>query len=123
MFARKGPMVSIAQRKLIISKGVKDVDYKIDGTKNGVFLYTADKEQLTKGKKHVIILTCNVRPADRYVAIKVNSELYRLATVTGPAWLDSEDTGEIVLNITPRIDMDLGSLDYIVKLLIEGMNG
>ena len=122
MFSRKGPMVSLAQRKVQISGGKKDIDYKIDGTRNGIFLYTADKEQLTKGKKHVIILTCSVRPTDRHIAVKVNPELYRVAAVTGPTWIDPEDIGEIVLTITPRIDIDLGTLDYIVKLLVEGMN-
>jgi hypothetical protein len=122
MFAKRGPFVSIAQRKVAISGGERGVDYNIDGVKNGIFLYTADKEQLTKSKKHVIMLVCKARPADRHVAVKVNPELYRLASVTAPAWIDPDDTGEIVLNITPRVDIDLGSLDYIVKLLVEGMN-
>lgn len=122
MFAKRGPMVSLAQRKVQILQGERDVDYKIDGNRGGIFLYTADKEQLTKSKKHVIMLVCKAKPADRFLAVKVNPELYRLATVTGPAWLDPEDPGEIVLNITPRVDINLASLEYIVKLLVEGIS-
>ncbi len=121
MFARRGTFVSVAQRKVQILEGEKGIDYDIAGTRSGILLYTADKEQLTKGKKHVIMLVSKVRPTDRHLAVKVNPEIYRLATVTGPTWIDPEDAGEIVLNIVPRVDMDLGSLDYIVKLLVEGM--
>lgn len=119
-FARKGALVSIATRKLQIT-GEKDLDYTIDGHRNGVLLHTADTEQLTKGKKHVILLTSTVRPADRTVLVKVNNELHKSAVVTGTSILDPDDTGEIVLSITPRVDLNLGDLDYIVKLVVEGM--
>ena len=120
MFARRGTMVSMANRRLQFTGGEAEVDYKIDGGRHGIYLYTADKESLTKGKKHVIMLTTKVRPTDRYLAVKVNPELHKLAVVTGPSWLDPDDSGDIVLNITPRVDVELGQLDYIVKLLVEG---
>jgi hypothetical protein len=113
--------VSIATRKLQIT-GKKDLDYRIDGQKNGVFLLTANKEQLTKGKKHVIILVSQVRPTDRHVAVKINPEIVKAASVDGTRWLDRDEVGEIILNITPRVDLDLSSLEYIVKLLVEGMS-
>ena len=122
MFAKRGPLVSLAQRKVQVLRGEKELDYKIDGNRGGVFLYTADQEQLTKGKKHIITLIAQLRPTDRFLAVKVNPELYRLATVTGPNWIDQEDDGSIVLNIIPRVDINLAELEYIVKLLVEGIS-
>ena len=122
MFATRGAMVSLANRKLSISGGEPDLDYKIDGNKNGVFLFTADKENLVKGKSQSLTLITRVRPLGLFnLAVKVNAELYRHCKVSAPVWVDSDDTGEIILNITPRVDIDLCSLDYIVKLLIEGV--
>jgi hypothetical protein len=120
MIFHKGSEIrAITNRKLTITGGEVDIDYSVSTNARGVLLYTADKELLTKGKKHVIILVCKVVPVDRMVAVKVHSELYKSATVTGPSWIDPDDSGEIVLSITPRVDMNLAELDYIVKLFIE----
>jgi hypothetical protein len=114
--------VSIANRKVQITGGEREIDYRVCGVKNGIFLYTADTDHLTKSKRQVIILTSKVRPADRYLAVKVHPEILRVATVSGPAWIDPDDSGEIVLTVSPRKDLDLGSLEYIVKILVEGAN-
>ena len=121
MFLRKGPLTSAAIRKLEITGGEANIDYRACGHKNAILLFTADTEHLTKGKRHRIKLVTSVRPRDRFIAVAVNNELHDVATVTGTAWISPEDSGEIVLNITPRVDIDLGSMEYIVKLLVEGM--
>ena len=121
MFLRKGPLTSAAVRKLEISGGEANIDYKACGHRNAIVLFTADTEHLTKGKRHRIKLLTRVRPRDRFIAVAVNNELHDVAVVNGTAWISPEDSGEIILNITPRVDIDLGSLDYIVKLFVEGL--
>ena len=119
MFAIKSALVSIGQRKLKINGGERNIDYTIDGQRNGIFIHSFDKEQLTKGKKHVIKAEMTVKPVARHVAVKVNPEIIMNATVSGTQWIDPDDEGYIILTVTPRVDLDLGSLDYIVKLLVE----
>lgn len=122
MFARRGTLISVINRKVKIKSGVADLDYTVDGHKNGILLHTADTEHLTKGKKHVIILTTQVVPMDRAILVKVNNALHKDAVVSGTTIIDSQDDGTIILSITPRKDIDLGSLEYIVKLMVEGFN-
>ena len=119
MFAIKSTLVSIGQRKLKIEGGERNVDYTIDGQRNGIFIHSFDKEQLIKGKKYVIKAEVTVKPIARHVAVKVNPEIVAHASVTGTQWIDPDDEGFIILTVTPRVDLDLGSLDYVVKLLVE----
>lgn len=121
MFAKKGGLISAVNRKVRFDAGVKDLDYTVDGHKRGILLHTADKEHLTKGKRQVIILTTKVVPSDRILAVKIHNDLLRDAAVSGTAWIDPDDTGEIVLTVVPRKDIDLGQLEYICKILIEGL--
>ena len=124
-WATKGTLVSLARAK-VSKKGIEWTeknpigDYRIDGNKNGIFLLTANVMELPKGRKTAVTLTAQMRPTDRTALIKVNPEIYKVATVTGPVILDQFDDGSITLMITPKTDLDLVDLDYIVKLLIEG---
>jgi hypothetical protein len=118
MYGTKGMLVTLANKKLV-KTGVAGVDYVIDGNLNGLFLLTADVLELPKGRKTAVTLTTQVRPTDRTALIKVNPEIYRVATVTGPFILDQFDDGIITLMITPKMDIDLVDLDYIVKILVE----
>lgn len=113
--------MTIYSRKVEIIEGLAGVDFEPDGNKSAVLLYTADTEQLSKGKRHVITLNTKLRSYDRFMAISINNEIHKNAIVTGTTWIAPGDSGEIILNITPRVDMDLGSLDYIVKALVEGV--
>lgn len=119
MFARRGSLTSIATRRIDI-QGEKDVDYSIDGVKNGIYLYTADQMELVKTKRQLITLNAVVRPADqRTLVVKVNPKLYEVAQVSHPIFIEQEDTGVITLAITPKTNLDLAELDYLVKLLVE----
>lgn len=120
VIARKGQLVSITNRKILISGGQKDVDYRVDAHNHGIYLLTADNDVLTKGKRYVIMLVTKVQPKDRISFVKINNELYKHAVVSGTRYIEPEDTGEVVLNITPRKDLNLNELSYICKVLVEG---
>ncbi len=120
MFGRKGSFVSLANRKVRL-EGHEGTDYTVNGVVSGILLHTCDTEYLVKNKRHVVNLNARAVPTDRCLGVKVNPYLYKVAMVTGPAWIDPEDDGEIRLVITPRVDVDLSSMDYIVKLLVEGV--
>jgi hypothetical protein len=121
MFLRRGPLTAAAVRRLEIKGGVAEVDYRVDGHKNAILLYSADTEFLAKGKRHVVTLKTSIRPRDRFLVVAANNELHKTGVVTGTTIVSPDDDGTIVLNITPRVDVDLGELDYIVKILVEDL--
>ncbi len=136
MFVVKASVAHVAARKIQFRGGengtggikqlgtdyTEDPDFHVDGNHNGIFLLTADKMLLEKGRRQTVTLTTWVRPLDRLLAIKVNPKLYSVADISAPTWIDPADSGEIVLSITPREDVDLGEYDHIVKLLIESFS-
>lgn len=121
LFARKGALVSIGTRKVKLT-GDKGLDYTIDGVKHGIYLHTSDSVLLPKNRKSIVTLTTTAIPADRVLAVKVNNDLYKTASITGPTYIDEFDDGVIVLTVIPREDIHLSEFDYIVKLLVEGAN-
>ncbi len=117
MFARRAEMVSAASRCPMT--GEAGVDYKVDGNRDCILLYTADKEGIKKGTRYKVTLTTAVKPRKRLIVVKPNPALLEMAVVTGPVWLDPEDDGVISLNITPREDIVFADLEYICKLYLE----
>ena len=115
-YARKGILVSLANKKI----HYEGESYKVDGVSGAIILTSADNMELVKGRRNVIRLSAKVRPLDsRTLTIKIHNDIYKKAVVSGPSLIDQYDDGEIVLTITPRVDMDLNDLEYILKLLVE----
>ena len=119
MFTKRAELVSAAARCPMT--GEAGVDYKIDGNRDCVLLYTADKEEIKKGTRHKITLTTSIKPRKRLIMVKPNPALLDIAVVTGQVWLDPEDTGIITFNITPRVDIVFADLEYICKLYLESV--
>jgi len=134
MFLKRGGLVSAATRRTQIRGGAnneggvcqmgddykENPDFQISGSHHGIFLFTADVMELKRGKKSVVTLVTEVRPTDRNLAVKVNPALYVVADISAPSWIDPADTGQIVLTMLPREDLNLADFDHIVKLMLEG---
>lgn len=118
MYARR-ELIAVSTRKIKFLAGKADVDYKVNVHKGGILLFTADKEQLEKGKRSKITLNTQLVPVDRILTVKINNEILEKAFVSGTSYIDQDDSGRIVLTITPRVDLNLLELDYICKILVE----
>ena len=90
---------------------------------DGVYLskLKGDSAEIQAGETRHITLDCEVALIKNSMAyVQVNPVLWRMGTVTGPLILtDKHNT--IDLRLEADVDIDLAELEYVVKLLFEGI--
>ena len=123
MLAKRGHINSFFQRAVMLS-GEKGLDFDFDLKTGSLRLLTSDKEQLTKGSTQKVNLITKLSIAssfDRVMYVKLHPDLLGAGPTSAPAMIDVDDGEDYTVSfwITPKVDVNINKLPYIVKLFVE----